>query len=82
VLGAASGDYRGFHAQARDTGKGIVAADMERLFGISFTRKSDGVGLTICCPTIDAHGGRLWAAQPGGPGGLIESLPIAAESGD
>ena len=49
----------------RDTGPGIDAADMERVFEAFYTTKASGVGmgLSICRSIIDAHGGRLWAAR-------------------
>lgn len=84
MVRAAVGEDRQVHAQVRDTGKGIAEADMERLFGIFVTTKSDGMGLgqTIYCPTSEAHGGHLRAGQPDEPAELIEfTLPIAAELG-
>ena len=47
----------------RDTGPGIDANHLERVFEAFYTTKSGGVGmgLSICRSIIDAHGGRLWA---------------------
>jgi C4-dicarboxylate-specific signal transduction histidine kinase len=47
----------------RDTGPGIDANHLERVFEAFYTTKSGGVGmgLSICRTIIDAHGGRLWA---------------------
>jgi C4-dicarboxylate-specific signal transduction histidine kinase len=55
-----------------DTGTGIVAKDLDRIFTPLFTTKSDGMGmgLSICRSIIEAHAGRLWAV-PNTPAGAI-----------
>jgi PAS domain S-box-containing protein len=47
----------------RDSGPGIGADHLERVFEAFYTTKTSGVGmgLSICRSIIDAHGGRLWA---------------------
>jgi C4-dicarboxylate-specific signal transduction histidine kinase len=47
----------------RDSGPGIDAKHLERVFEAFYTTKASGVGmgLSICRSIIDAHGGRLWA---------------------
>jgi signal transduction histidine kinase len=47
----------------RDSGPGLDAKNLERIFEAFYTTKSGGVGmgLSICRSIIDAHGGRLWA---------------------
>jgi PAS domain S-box-containing protein len=54
----------------RDTGPGIDAEHLERVFEAFYTTKSSGVGmgLSICRSIIDAHRGRLWteANEPRG----------------
>jgi C4-dicarboxylate-specific signal transduction histidine kinase len=54
----------------RDTGPGIDAGNLERVFEAFYTTKSGGIGmgLSICRSIIVAHGGRLWAGanQPRG----------------
>jgi signal transduction histidine kinase len=54
----------------RDTGPGIDAEHLERVFEAFYTTKSSGVGMgvSICRSIIDAHGGRLWteANEPRG----------------
>jgi signal transduction histidine kinase len=45
-----------------DSGPGVAAADLGRIFEPLFSTKSGGLGmgLAICRTIIDAHGGRLW----------------------
>ena len=53
-----------------NSGPGVAANDLERIFESFYTTKGGGVGigLSICRSIIDAHGGRLWAEahQPRG----------------
>lgn len=46
-----------------DSGPGVAASDLERIFESFYTTKAGGIGigLSICRSIIDAHGGRLWA---------------------
>jgi signal transduction histidine kinase len=46
-----------------DSGPGIDAEHLERIFEAFYTTKSTGigVGLSICRSIIHAHGGRVWA---------------------
>ena len=65
----------------RDSGTGIDAAIMDRIFEPLFTTKSTGMGmgLSICRSIVEAHGGRLWAA-PAMPHGtdFRFTIPTAA----
>ena len=51
----------GVRVAVRDTGPGIDANHLERVFEAFYTTKSGGVGmgLSICRTIIDAHGGWL-----------------------
>jgi signal transduction histidine kinase len=50
----------------RDTGPGIPAANLDRVFGGFFSTKEAGmgIGLTICQSIVAAHGGVITALQP------------------
>jgi signal transduction histidine kinase len=66
-----------------DTGQGIAAAQMPRLFEAFFTTKEDGMGmgLPICRSIIEAHGGRIWAESPAGAGATVcFTLPVLDEA--
>jgi PAS domain S-box-containing protein len=63
-------DHNGVLVAVRDSGRGIDAAHLERVFDPFYTTKSKGMGmgLSICRSIIQTHGGRLWATacQPHG----------------
>jgi signal transduction histidine kinase len=56
-----------------DHGPGIPEADLDRLFDPFVTTKAQGLGLglTICRSIVEAHGGRLWATNPGQGGATL-----------
>jgi signal transduction histidine kinase len=55
-----------------DTGKGVGAENLQRIFNPLFTTKPNGMGLglSICRSIIQAHGGEIWV-KPNQPSGAI-----------
>jgi signal transduction histidine kinase len=64
-----------------DTGTGISAHDIDRIFNPLYTTKSHGMGmgLSICRAIVEAHHGRLWFAS-NTPRGTVFRLTL--HSGD
>ncbi len=70
------GDSGGLHVSVEDSGIGIKAADLERLFEPfeqlepSLTKKYEGTGLGLALSKniIEQHGGRIWAESVLGEG--------------
>ncbi|WP_203430691.1 ATP-binding protein [Rhizobium sp. BG4] len=63
----------------RDTGGGIRADDIEKIFDGFFSRKADGMGmgLAICRSIIGDHGGTISANNEGSVGAVFHvTLPI------
>jgi C4-dicarboxylate-specific signal transduction histidine kinase len=62
-----------------DTGIGLSPATADRLFDPMFTTKHNGMGmgLSVCRTIIEAHHGRIWAAE-NTPYGSIFSFTVPA----
>jgi PAS domain S-box-containing protein len=63
-----------------DTGVGLSADILERIYEPLFTTKRDGMGmgLSICRSIVEAHRGKLWASPNGLQGTKFQfSLPLA-----
>jgi PAS domain S-box-containing protein len=66
-----------------DTGVGLPSQQAEQIFNAFFTTKPDGtgMGLRISRSIIEAHGGRLWAADnPQRGASFCFTLPAKAET--
>jgi C4-dicarboxylate-specific signal transduction histidine kinase len=64
VIFTSKTDHDGIVVAVRDSGPGLDAANLERVFEPFYTTKTEGLGmgLSICRSIIEAHGGRLWAS--------------------
>jgi signal transduction histidine kinase len=75
-------DQTGALVAVRDSGPGIDAQHLDRVFDAFYTTKSSGtgMGLSICRSIIDAHGGKLWAEANEPRGAVFQfTLPTAQE---
>jgi PAS domain S-box-containing protein len=78
----ASGHDEVLEVAVADTGEGMEAAVLERVFDRYYQARSRsegvGIGLTICKAVVEAHGGRIWAESPGrGEGATFRfTLPV------
>ena len=80
VLRTVTADANMVRAEVKDSGPGINASDMGKIFQTFYTTKPDGmgIGLAITRSIIDAHGGRLEAHNSPGGGAIFSfTLPIA-----
>jgi len=70
----------------KDTGEGISADDLPRVFERFWQRRKDdgggaGLGLPIVKGLIEAHGGRVWVeSSPGAGSTFYFTLPVAPAS--
>ena len=68
------------HLDCTDTGVGIAAESLERVFERGYSTKSDsgnrGIGLHWCATAINALGGRIWATSDGQDRGATLHLVI------
>ena len=70
------GDGEGLHLTVRDTGPGIPAASVDKIFepyyqvDKSNERRSSGtgLGLSLCKSIVELHGGRIWVESVEGRG--------------
>jgi PAS domain S-box-containing protein len=75
-------DHTGVLVAMRDCGPGIDPTHLERIFEAFYTTKSGGtgMGLSICRSIIDAHGGKLWAANEPRGASFQFALPAIANT--
>jgi PAS domain S-box-containing protein len=77
VITESAGDVVKIHVS--DTGEGIRAENLDKLFNAFFTTKStgSGLGLTICMHIVKSHGGTIEVESREGEGStFIISLPL------
>ena len=74
-------DDGGVMISIADSGMGIGAQDVQRVFNPLFTTKSGGMGmgLSICRSIIEAHDGMLWVA-PNVPRGSVFHLVLGGDT--
>ena len=76
-------DARHVTVAVRDSGPGLDAKNVDRVFDAFYTTKPQGLGmgLAICRTIVEAHGGRLWATPNDGRGATFQfTLPIGGSA--
>jgi two-component system sensor histidine kinase KdpD len=77
---------RNLRVEVADGGPGLPAGQEEKIFEKFYQvwpgrTRGAGLGLTICRSVIEAHGGRIWAAnRPDGGAAFHFSIPLEEES--
>jgi PAS domain S-box-containing protein len=82
LISTAKADGDGILVAVVDSGPGLPAASLERLFEPFYTTKAGGlgVGLSICRSIVEAHGGRLWACANVDRGAVFQfTLPASTD---
>ena len=83
VIGSHEDETHRVLVTVTDSGVGISAENADRLFNAFFTTKSSGMGmgLSICRSIVEAHGGRMSAANNVGPGATFQCvLPVQRQA--
>ena len=83
LISTAADFFQGVSIAVSDSGPGLPAEGVERVFEPFYTTKPSGlgIGLSICRSIVDAHGGRL-SAKPNVPRGAVFqfTLPACADN--
>jgi signal transduction histidine kinase len=85
TLLTAQSDTDWVEVTVQDTGPGISAEILGRIYEPFFSTKPDGLGmgLSICRSIAEAHGGRLEASNnPAGGAAFVFALPVAGTPSD
>jgi C4-dicarboxylate-specific signal transduction histidine kinase len=82
LIQTARADAESIRVSITDSGPGLSAEGLARLFEPFYTTKSGGlgVGLSICRSIIIAHGGRLWATA-NEPRGAVFQFTVPIDDG-
>jgi C4-dicarboxylate-specific signal transduction histidine kinase len=83
VVRTQRGESGGVLVAVQDSGTGLDAENVNRLFDAFFTTKTQGMGmgLSISRSIVEAHGGRLWATANAGHGATFRfTLPAGGET--
>jgi PAS domain S-box-containing protein len=82
LISTAKVEVSGVLVAVQDSGPGLNAATLDRVFDSFYTTKPAGLGLglSICRSIIEAHGGRLWASTNPRRGATFQFTLPGAES--
>ena len=76
-------DVSGMRVSVQDSGTGIDAAHLSRVFDPLFTTKvrGMGMGLSICRSIVESHHGRIWVEAAAPRGAIFQfELPTKADA--
>jgi nitrogen-specific signal transduction histidine kinase/integral membrane sensor domain MASE1 len=79
LIGTEPTETHSVQVSVTDTGRGLPAGAEEQVFEPLFTTKESGMGmgLPIARAIVEAHGGRLWAANASGGGTIFRfTVPV------
>ena len=81
VIATTKKDLKSVLVSVYDSGKGFPSNDLDRLFDLFYSTKSDGMGmgLTISRSIVESHGGRIWAT-PNSPCGAVFQFTLPIDS--
>ena len=85
VVNSGISDSNEVFVEVRDSGPGLDAANLDRLFRSFYTTKPEGMGmgLSISRMIVESHGGRLWATKNVPHGAVFRfTLPIQGDDAD
>jgi C4-dicarboxylate-specific signal transduction histidine kinase len=85
VVNSGTSDASELFVEVRDTGPGLDAANLDRLFRSFYTTKPEGMGmgLSISRLIVESHGGRLWATKNEPHGAVFRfTLPVQGVDAD
>jgi two-component system, LuxR family, sensor kinase FixL len=85
VVNSGTTDPNEVFVEVRDTGPGVDAANLDRLFRSFYTTKPEGMGmgLSISRLIVESHGGRLWATKNTPRGAIFWfTLPVQGSDAD
>jgi C4-dicarboxylate-specific signal transduction histidine kinase len=85
VVSSGPSDANEVFVEVRDSGPGLDAANLDRLFRSFYTTKSEGMGmgLSISRLIVESHGGRLWATNNVPHGAVFRfTLPVQGAEAD
>jgi PAS domain S-box-containing protein len=83
LVRTAEADGGGVELTVEDSGNGVAASDLARVFEPFFSTKREGlgIGLSISRSIVQAHGGKIWAENSARRGAIFHCvLPAAQQS--
>jgi two-component system sensor kinase FixL len=82
LVRTAETDGGGVELTVEDSGNGVAASDLARVFEPFFSTKREGlgIGLSISRSIVQMHGGKIWAENSARHGAIFHCvLPVAQQ---